>query len=407
MQYIDALHIVPAGECDSEALYDFIGEGWKDRSSIDLGESSRQGRVAHSTYDWAASQVGKLNGKLVTHVGVWELQMRVGCAFVRTGGVNLVCTHPEQRGKGLMRKTFDATLHALGTCGYDMSILLGSTMYAKFGYVPAWPATEYVVKTARLPSVAPDVQAQPFNPYVLGNREAVAPFYNRDHRGITGTVQRPTLRLGQAPNVPGDEGWFLVDAAGNQVGYVLGCPNPARSVYFISHAGGDSEQVLRVVAHLARQHTCEQVRFARLPYKSPLCRRLRKTLPALTSQPEPRDDNWWIQLINLRTTLERIAPELELRLEKSHLYDWSGEILIKTSEEQAVLSITRGHITVSEPIQTEHIIEGGQEIAQLVLGCEDPSETIEEAGTNMNGDAKELMEVLFPSQRPMMGDEAF
>jgi hypothetical protein len=407
MQYVDALHVVPASECDPEALYDFIGEGWKDRSSIDLGESSRQGRITHSTYDWAASQVGKLNGELVTHVGVWELQMRVGCAFVRTGGVNLVYTHPERREKGLMRKTFGATLDALGTCGYDMSILLGSAMYAKFGYVPAWPATEYVVKTVKLPSVAPDVQAQPFNPYVLGNREAVAPFYNRDHRGITGTVQRPTLRLGQAPNAPGDEGWFLIDAAGNQVGYILGCPNPARSIYFISHAGGDLEQVLRVVARLARQHKCKQVRFARLPYKSPLCRRLRRTIPTLSSQPEPREDNWWIHLVNLRTTLEKITPELELRLGKSHLYDWTGDVLITASEEQATLSFARGHITVTEPIRTEHTIEGGQEIAQLILGCEDPYETVEESDISLNGDARELVRVLFPWQHPMIGDEAF
>ena len=97
MQHVDSLHIVPASECDPDALYDFIGEGWKDRSGIDLGESCRQGRIAHSTYDWAASQVGKLDGKPVTHIGVWDLQMRVGHSFVRTGGVNLVCTAPEQR----------------------------------------------------------------------------------------------------------------------------------------------------------------------------------------------------------------------------------------------------------------------------------------------------------------------
>ena len=324
MQYIDSLHIVPASKYDPEALYDFIGEGWKDRSGIDLGESCRQGRIVHSTYDWAASQVGKLNGKLVTHVGIWDLQMRVGHSFVRTGGVNLVCTHPEQRKKGLMRKTLDATLAALSDQRYDMSILLGSEMYAKFGYVPAWPATEYVVRTAELSSMAPSVQVQPFDPYVLGNREALASFYNQDHAGITGTVRRPTLQLGQAPNIPGDEGWFLINAIGDRVGYILGCANPDRSVYTISHAGGNSEQVLRVAANLAQQHKCERVRFCRLPYKSPLCRQLRRTIPTLSSQPEQRDDSWWIRLINLRTTLEKIAPELELRLAKSHLYTNNG-----------------------------------------------------------------------------------
>ena len=57
-------------------------------------------------------------------------------------------------------------VHRLAGAPYDdflqkhiMSILLGSAMYAKFGYVPAWPATEYIVETAKLPSIAPDVQS--------------------------------------------------------------------------------------------------------------------------------------------------------------------------------------------------------------------------------------------------------
>ncbi len=407
MQDADVLKVVPASECDPDTLYNFIGEGWRDRSGIDLGESCRQGRIAHSTYDWSAAQVGKLDGDIVTHVGIWDLQMRVGHSFVRAGGVNLVCTHPQKRLKGLMRKTLDATLAALRDGGYDLSILLGSEMYAKFGYVPGWPATEYVVETGKLSSTAPDVHLQSFDPYALGSREAIAPFYNRDHSGITGTVRRPTLQLGQAPNVPGDEGCFLVDAAGDRTGYVLGCPNPDRSVYYISHAGGNPNQVLRVVAALARQHKCEHVRFARLPYLSPLCRQLRRTIPTLSSQPERRGDSWWIRLINLRTALEKIAPELERRLCKSHLYDWTGDLLITALEDRATLSIANGHIAAVEPARTAHSIEGGQEFAQLVLGCQDPPEIVEGAGIRLEGDAKELLQVLFPWQHPMIGDEAF
>ncbi len=407
MQAFDSLQIVPASACDPEALYDFIGDAWRDRSGIDLGESCRQGRIAHSTYDWAASKVGMLKGRLVTHVGVWDLQMRVGHSTVRTGGVNLVCTHPAQRRQGLMRQTFGATLDALGACGYDLSILLGSEMYAKFGYVPAWPATEYVIRTATLPCTTPDVKLEPFDPYVLGNREMLAPFYNRDHRGITGTVVRPTLRLGQAPNVPGDEGWFLVDASGERIGYLLGCPNPGRSVYTLSHAGGDPEQGLRVVAGLARQHQCAHIRFARLAYRSPLCRRLRRTLPTVSSQPEGRDENWWIRLIDLRTTLVKIAPELERRLARSHLYDWTGEVLVTAPGGQATLSIAKGQITVLGRRRTEHRIQGGLELAQLVLGCDDPREIAEEAGIELTGEAETLVAVLFPWQHPMIGDEAF
>ena len=111
-------------------------------------------------------------------------------------------------------------------------------------------------------------------------------------------------------------------------------------------------------------------------------------------------------MINLRTTLEKIAPELERRLEKSHLHDWTGDVLIKMPDRRAVLSVTSGRVAVVETKQTEHTVEGGQEIAQLILGCKDPRETVEETGIGLGGDAEELVEVLFPWQHPMMGDEA-
>ena len=72
-----------------------------------------------------------------------------------------------------------------------------------------------------------------------------------------------------------------------------------------------------------------------------------------------------------------------------------------------MLSIAKEHIAIVGPTQTAHTIEGGQEIAQLILGCEDPYEIIEEADISLNGDAEELVRVLFPWQHPMIGDEAF
>ncbi|MGD8245250.1 MAG: hypothetical protein PVG25_04640 [Anaerolineae bacterium] len=84
MKHGDPFQVVPASECDPEALYDLIGEAWRDHSPIDLGESCRQGRIAHSTYER----------------------------------------------KGLMRRTFAATIRALAACGHDMSILLGNEMVA-------------------------------------------------------------------------------------------------------------------------------------------------------------------------------------------------------------------------------------------------------------------------------------
>jgi len=112
-------------------------------------------------------------------------------------------------------------------------------------------------------------------------------------------------------------------------------------------------------------------------------------------------------LINLRATLEKITPELEKRLRNSHLHGWTGDVLLAMPKGQVGLSIARTRINVVKPTQTKHRIEGGQEIAQLILGCEDPYETVQHTGISLRGDAETLIGVLFPWQQPMMGDEAF
>ena len=48
-----------------------------------------------------------------------------------------MCTHPQQRGTGLMRRMLAVMLHTLSVNGYDITILLGGEIPAKLGCVPA------------------------------------------------------------------------------------------------------------------------------------------------------------------------------------------------------------------------------------------------------------------------------
>ena len=56
--------------------------------------------------------------------------------------------------------------------------------------------------------------------------------------------------------------------------------------------------------------------------------------------------------------------------------------------------------TTGKPAATRHAIRGGEEIVQLLIGTDEPGETIESAGIRLTGDAKMLAQVLFPNRRP-------
>ena len=79
-----------------------------------------------------------------------------------------------------------------------------------------------------------------------------------------------------------------------------------------------------------------------------------------------------IQILNLRSLFEVLAPELAARLAGSSMAGWQGDL---ACEKQVVLlQIGNGRVDVNAgPANSEHCIEGGQEIARLAVGVDVPS----------------------------------
>ena len=54
--------------------------------------------------------------------------------------------------------------------------------------------------------------------------------------------------------------------------------------------------------------------------------------------------------------------------------------------------------------RTKHAVRGGDEIAQLLIGTDDPHEIADAAGTRLRGRAKQLIDVLLPNQHPILAE---
>jgi hypothetical protein len=358
----------------------------------------RQGYLIGSHYDWAASRVGLVGDRLVTHWGVWSYTMRIGTARLRAGGIGTVATDADFRKRGLMLRTARASLAAMRNLGYDLSFLFGlDDFYWRLGYVRAWPSTTYTVAVADLPADRPAGRVLRFIPVA---RRDITAIYNRENDRQTGTAVRPTYPRCVYPRPM--QGFRWADARGRTKGYVVLMPHEGRLECV--EAGGNVEQALRVVAARARRAGLAEVQFFSFSDACPILNRLRQGNCRAETRYR-RSGAAMVTVVNLASTLGKMAGELERRLRASPLADWRGSLLLDSGREQAVLVIDRGRVRVAAEGRggrPQHGIRGGEHVAQLLIGTDAPGEVIEAAGMKVAGDARRLAEVLFPAQHPQL-----
>jgi predicted N-acetyltransferase YhbS len=401
----DALTVIaPDRRKHGEEICDLCAKAFSGSGYYYVRDCSRHGHILGSHYDWSASRIGLIDGRVVTHWGVWDYRMRIGAARVRVGGIGSVATDGDFRKRGLMAQTAGVSVAAMRELGYDLSILFGiDDFYYRFGYVRAWSDTTFTVALKDLPTGRPGVRVRRFRPF---ERSDITAIYNRENAAATGTAVKPTYPRYMYPRLA--EGRLWTDARGRAIGYVVFLPKG--NLIECVEAGGDIEQILRVLAALARQAGRQDVQFTAFPDSSPLIRRIRLGNCRAETH-HRRCGGPMICTINLASTLEKTAPELGRRLRGSLLADWRGRLLIADSREAATLAVDRSRISVLRKrglganrgtARAAHAIRGGDAVAQLLIGSDEPGAVIEAAAMTTTGDAAELARALFPNQHPQL-----
>lgn len=392
----EALTIVPPdrrrhGETLCDMIAKIFGGG---RGYYRFRDFCRKVYVLPSHYDWKASRIGLIGDQIVTHFGVWDIQVRIGTARVRAGGIGAVSTHGDYRRQGLMVRTARASVAAMCEGGYDLSVLFGiSNFYHRFGYVRAWCPSVYTVNVSDLPTDRPTGRVRKFTP---GHREDITRLYNREHARLTGTAVKPTYPRGTYPCPM--EGYRWTDARGRTVGYVI--LRPDRDMQCVE-ASGDPRQGVRVLAGVARRRGFREITFDTLHDRSRLIKHIRKGNCRVETR-HLRSGGDMAATMNLGTTLEKMAPELGRRLRASLLDRWRGRLVVADKRETVTLHIDRSRVKVARGGRSKHAIRGGDRMAQLLIGTDDPAVTLETARMTVTGDAARLAEVLFPNEHPML-----
>ncbi len=358
-------------------------------------------RLRASHLDRSTSRIGVLGNDIITRWPVFDLTIRIGRVHAKVAAVDGVETHEDYRQCGLMGKTGQAALQAMRRHGYDLSLLLSilDDFYdQRFGYISAWPQRSVFLRTQSLPQTAGGA----LHMFTPSHPEDLAALYNHHHAGLTGTAVKPAYRHFKWPGH--FQGWYWMDAQGNKAGYLIGGNYRGRhDVFEVKDAAGDPKQILGVAGQLARHGDYEQVEFERLHARSALSRLLRR-LDSREINTYRRSQHFMIRIVNLHGLLTKLGSELARRLQSSYLATWVGELVIANAEEQVVLRIDHGDVRVCpmDDASHTHAVQGGSEIAQLVVGSAPPEEIVDVWQTVLQGEAGHLIEVLFPAQQPQI-----
>jgi hypothetical protein len=396
--------VAPDRRRHMDGMVDLIAKVFSVHGYYNFRNRCRRWYVGNSHYDWAASRIGVRDGRVVTHYGVWGYEMRIGSAAVKVGGIGVVATDGDCRKQGLMAKTIPHSIGAMRELGYDLSILFGiSDFYDKFGYVRAWTDESWYIRTSDLPAGA---AVRPLR-FRLKARQDLAELYNREQAGLTATAVRPTYTSTIYPDRGEQLGYLWRDGRGRIAGYVVVRRDGNR--LHCTDAVGDVEQVFWVIGMLARKWSIAEIHFDAMHYQSGLCRRLRQ-LNCRYERRYNRCGGPMVRTINLRQCLGKMAAELGRRLMASELRGWRGRLLIAGANKQAVLEIDRAKVMLVEQgggasrrgMKIDGSIRGGDHIAQLLIGTDDPGELVESAGMRLRGEAGRLLPVLFPDQHPQL-----
>jgi predicted acetyltransferase len=170
-------------------------------------------RPAHS---WVVEQ----NGRLVSHLRIYDRWIRVGQAKLHIAGIGNVITARDARGQGYAGKLMRAMLPELSREGYHYSLLWTHLpgLYSRHGWVPI---EQDLVRAVLPPSILGSVRIMPFQDDDL---PAIMRLYEEANAERTGTTIRTPEHWREQPSWLGeDRNGFLVardNAEERIVGYV-------------------------------------------------------------------------------------------------------------------------------------------------------------------------------------------
>lgn len=365
----------------------------------------------------------RVDGEVVSHVYTPRRVTRIGIAEVEIGGIMWVGTSEAHRRKGyareLMCHVFDY-LKAEGRVASPLTTPLRD-FYRPLGYEDYHNEVRTRIDTSALPSG--DVDGLTTEPYRPDDLPEVMSIYDAFFAEQSWTLCRSQAYwewlLGQLES---DDLTLVAKDGDRVVGYLIYVSHdPAQlirdnAVWESAHAAGYGmvhEALLSALRERLEERGTESLNLT-LPTRHPMTRLVRElggTTEVWACYPGSSMSRM-MKVVDLSAYLRGIQPELERRIQHSHLAEYRGSLGVahrgqKFSQPEGVtLHLDRGRIDVEETSSGNDVICGDERwMCQVLIGERGLGEASDLGLVEVSTDqARALGEVLLPNTYPWRAD---
>ena len=339
---------------------------------------------------WVASSKGRIVAK-------WQgldFRLRIGAATVRAVGLQGVVAHPDVRGRGfaeaIAREFFASGGHR------EFDLLLGfakrGAFFERLGGVPVMPEFWWTVPTRRVGRLDPD----PFTPMQEEDLPALLDFYDRFSGSRPGSMVRtkeywPWMIRKPDHILMHPDGYF---------GYrVLQGPLEDDRVELREIAGqGEAfhDAVIRKLGDVAREHGIETIG-AHIPSDHPLV----ESSIARGSEIRveyPAHSGGFAMIANFERLMQKLRPELALRLERSPWRDAHVQLDLRCGDAGSALTLGREEGDARKVA----LALAPPSFIQLVFGYRSVRSVLWDESIELDGTDVALLDALFPAGNPFM-----
>ncbi len=349
-----------------------------------------------------------INGESVSWLWIIDLNMRVGSAVLRIGGIGGVETKPEHRLKGYAAKVLEKSMQVMQEEGYDLSILFGiPNFYHRFGYIPVLPEYTLQILTRSAEKAGSVYSLRPFE---MKDIEPVLDIYHQENSFETGSIIRSKeswkgFPRGSGYSVKVKVKAIVVESEGKVIGYAA--YDDSQEKVNIAEVGGINKDVystlLNKFSALAIERRVENIKVY-LPPDHPFayfCRSYGYKFETFF----PYNRGGMGRIINLESTFSKLEKELIKRIANLNI-NKPKLINIVTEIGSVTLEITANKISII-PQQNLANYDCTLKISQdnlmpLLMGYESVRDVIYRTKEKYSEDNLALLDIFFPGGYPYM-----
>ncbi len=323
----------------------------------------------------------KSGDQFASHVGIFPFTAMVDGRPIKVAGIGSVATHPEYRGRGLMKKLMNHVDKQMVEEGYDLSILWGErSLYQPLGYERGLFQDRFSFNRRFLKPLPVGKSIRPVKSGDWANLQKLFvrhPFHTERNVDYFKTLHRRFNR-----GIP--EPIWVMEKAGKITAYVI--VFKINEGYEVAEWGGDTKAVIDLIASVLPKPSTGNVWISIYPG----CELYRWALDHHESQAR-MPGSCMVKILNLGKVLKAFESQLQERYENLSLRNLGSLSLQLPDQEKVTLNFGKKLVIEMGGKNGKPLMLTQSQCVRMLFGGTSPSYELKSKNMEL-----ELLDSLFP-----------